>query len=80
VKIDQAFAATLEDDTGDLALCEAIIVMAHKLGLKVVAEGVETRVQRALLQDAGCDYAQGFMFAHPMPPEQFEEMARANRG
>jgi diguanylate cyclase (GGDEF)-like protein/PAS domain S-box-containing protein len=80
VKIDQAFAATLEDDAGDLALCEAIIVMAHKLGLKVVAEGVETRVQRALLQDAGCDYAQGFMFAHPMPPEQFEAMALASRG
>jgi diguanylate cyclase (GGDEF)-like protein/PAS domain S-box-containing protein len=80
VKIDQAFAATLEDEGGDLALCEAIIAMAHKLGLKVVAEGVETRVQRALLQDAGCDYAQGFMFAHPMPPEQFEEMARASRG
>jgi diguanylate cyclase (GGDEF)-like protein/PAS domain S-box-containing protein len=80
VKIDPAFAATLEEDAGDLALCEAIIVMAHKLGLKVVAEGVETRVQRALLQDAGCDYAQGFMFAHPMPPAQFEQMARASRG
>jgi diguanylate cyclase (GGDEF)-like protein/PAS domain S-box-containing protein len=79
VKIDQAFAATLEDDQGDLALCEAIIVMAHKLGLKVVAEGVETRVQRALLQDAGCDFAQGFMFGHPMPAEQFEAVALASR-
>jgi diguanylate cyclase (GGDEF)-like protein/PAS domain S-box-containing protein len=79
VKIDQAFAATLEDDAGDLALCEAIIVMAHKLGLKVVAEGVETRVQRALLQDAGCDFAQGFMFGHPMPAQEFEVMARASR-
>jgi diguanylate cyclase (GGDEF)-like protein/PAS domain S-box-containing protein len=79
VKIDQAFAATLEDDQGDLALCEAIIAMAHKLGLKVVAEGVETRVQRALLQDAGCDFAQGFMFGHPMPAEQFEAVALASR-
>ncbi|TFW10512.1 EAL domain-containing protein, partial [Oxalobacteraceae bacterium OM1] len=79
VKIDQTFATTLEDDVGDLALCEAIIVMAHKLGLKVVAEGVETRVQRALLQDAGCDYAQGFMFARPMQPEEFEAMAKASR-
>jgi predicted signal transduction protein with EAL and GGDEF domain len=49
VKIDQSFVQTLETDVGDLALCEAIIVMAHKLGLKVVAEGVETKVQRALL-------------------------------
>jgi diguanylate cyclase (GGDEF)-like protein/PAS domain S-box-containing protein len=76
VKIDQSFVATLEADESDLALCEAIIVMAHKLGLKVVAEGVETKVQRALLVDAGCDYAQGYMFAHPMPPAEFEMMAR----
>jgi diguanylate cyclase (GGDEF)-like protein/PAS domain S-box-containing protein len=70
--------ATLEDDAGDLALCEAIIVMAHKLGLKVVAEGVETKVQRALLVDAGCDYAQGYMFARPMRAAEFEAMATAS--
>jgi diguanylate cyclase (GGDEF)-like protein/PAS domain S-box-containing protein len=77
VKIDQSFIATLEDDDGDLALCEAIIVMAHKLGLKVVAEGVESAVQRALLVDAGCDYAQGYIFARPMAAAQFEAMAIA---
>ena len=77
VKIDQSFVATIDEDVGDLALCEAIIAMAHALGLKVVAEGVETRVQRALLVDAGCDYAQGYMFAHPLPAEQFEAMANA---
>ncbi|NHZ96969.1 EAL domain-containing protein [Massilia sp. CCM 8734] len=77
VKIDQSFVATLENDVGDLALCEAIIVMAHKLGLKVVAEGVETKVQRALLVDAGCDYAQGYVFARPMPAPEFEAMAAA---
>jgi diguanylate cyclase (GGDEF)-like protein/PAS domain S-box-containing protein len=75
VKIDQSFVQTLENDVGDLALCEAIIVMAHKLGLKVVAEGVETKVQRALLVDAGCDYAQGYIFARPMVAEEFEAMA-----
>ncbi len=77
VKIDQSFVARIEHDPGDLVVCEAIIAMAHALGLKVVAEGVETRVQRALLVDAGCDYAQGFMFAHPLPPAQFEAMASA---
>ena len=77
VKIDQSFVATLEDDQGDLALCEAIIAMAHKLGLKVVAEGVETKVQRALLVDAGCDYAQGYIFAKPMAAAEFEAMACA---
>ena len=76
VKIDQSFVATLDKDDGDLALCEAIIEMAHKLGLKVVAEGVETKVQRALLVDAGCDYAQGFIFARPMPAAELEALAR----
>ena len=79
VKIDQSFVQTLETDVGDLALCEAIIVMAHKLGLKVVAEGVETKVQRALLADAGCDFAQGYIFARPMPAAEFETMAHTIR-
>jgi len=80
VKIDRSFVATLDDNAGDgnLALCEAIIVMAHKLGLKVVAEGVETPLQRALLADAGCDYAQGFVIAHPMAAAELEAMALAS--
>jgi diguanylate cyclase (GGDEF)-like protein/PAS domain S-box-containing protein len=72
VKIDPSFASTIESDDGDLALCEAIIAMAHKLGLKVVAECVNTRIQRALLADAGCDYAQGFMLGEPMTAAEFE--------
>ncbi len=76
LKIDQSFVSGLETEAGDLALCEAIILMAHKLGLRVIAEGVETRMQRALLLDAGCDYAQGYAFAAPMPASQFEKMAR----
>jgi EAL domain-containing protein (putative c-di-GMP-specific phosphodiesterase class I) len=76
VKIDPPFASTIENDEGDLALCEAIIAMAHKLGLKVVAEGVNTRIQRALLTDAGCDYAQGYMLGEPMTAEQFESTYR----
>ncbi len=78
LKIDQSFVRELETNNGDLALCEAIIVMAHKLGMKVVAEGVETRVQRALLADAGCDYAQGYVFAQPMTAADFEKLARAS--
>jgi EAL domain-containing protein (putative c-di-GMP-specific phosphodiesterase class I) len=77
VKIDQSFVATLDDGDGELALCEAIIAMAHKLGLRVVAEGVETNLQRALLADAGCDYAQGYVIAHPMGAAELEAMARA---
>ncbi|WP_229632091.1 putative bifunctional diguanylate cyclase/phosphodiesterase [Pseudoduganella violaceinigra] len=76
LKIDRSFVMDLAGDSGDLALCEGIIVMAHKLGLKVVAEGVETETQLNLLKAAGCDYAQGYVYAHPMPPAQMGAMAR----
>jgi PAS domain-containing protein len=75
VKIDPSLAQTLEGEDGELALYEAIVAMAHKLGLKVVAEGVETAAQRSLLRDAGCDYAQGYMFGHPMTAAELEQLA-----
>ncbi|NJA89674.1 EAL domain-containing protein [Rhodocyclus tenuis] len=72
LKIDQSFVRNLAPDSDDLALCQAIIVMAHKLGIHVIAEGVETEAQRALLGSAGCDFGQGYLFAEPLPPEDFE--------
>ena len=72
VKIDQSFVRHLAPNTTELALCKAIILMAHELGLKVIAEGVETAVQRDLLIAAGCDYGQGYLFARPMPAQDFE--------
>jgi diguanylate cyclase (GGDEF)-like protein/PAS domain S-box-containing protein len=72
LKIDQSFVRDMVTNPGDHAIAEAIIVMAHKLGIKVVAEGVETAEQRDLLIAAGCDYAQGFLFAEPMPADEFE--------
>jgi len=74
LKIDQSFVRNLAPASDDLALCQAIIVMAHKLGLKVIAEGVETEAQRVLLTAAGCDYAQGYLFSRPVPAEEFEAM------
>lgn len=73
LKIDQSFVRDLTIDTQDKALCEAIIVMAHKLGIRVIAEGVETEVQRDLLLAAGCDYAQGYLYSRPLPAAEFEE-------
>lgn len=77
LKIDQSFVRNLAADSDDLALCEAIIVMAHKLGLKVIAEGVETELQRDLLSRAGCDYAQGYLYSRPIPPDEFEAWLNA---
>jgi diguanylate cyclase (GGDEF)-like protein/PAS domain S-box-containing protein len=77
LKIDQSFVRNLETDPNDMALSEAIIVMAHTLGLKVIAEGVETEGQRKLLAAAGCDYAQGYLFSKPVPPEEFEALLKS---
>ena len=73
LKIDQSFVRNLEHDPDDVTLCEAIIVMAHKLGLKVIAEGVETAQQRDILSQTDCDYVQGYLYSRPVPPEAFEK-------
>ncbi|MTV38619.1 EAL domain-containing protein [Duganella radicis] len=78
LKIDRSFTRNLAPDSSDMALSEAIIVMAHKLDLKVIAEGVETPEQRDLLAAAGCDYGQGYLFAKPMPAAQFDAFLRDN--
>ena len=72
IKIDQSFVRHLVPGSTDLALCKAIIVMAHELGMMVIAEGIETTGQRDLLVAAGCDYGQGYLFARPMPERDFE--------
>lgn len=74
IKIDKAFVTGLAPESEDLALCEAIIVMAHKLNISVIAEGVETTQQRDLLTQAGCDFAQGYLFSHPLSAEALEKM------
>ena len=77
LKIDKLFVDNLALSSDDLALCEAIIVMAHKLGLKVVAEGIETEQQRELLLAAGCDYGQGYLFAKPLIALEFEALLQS---
>ena len=72
LKIDRSFIRELESNPNDQVLCEAIVAMAHKLGIQVIAEGVETADQQALLRAAGCDYAQGYLYAHPQPAAELE--------
>ena len=68
LKIDRAFVEGLIPGSVNHALCEAIIWMARRLGLEVVAEGVETEEQRDLLMALDCDCIQGYLIAHPAPP------------
>lgn len=71
LKIDRSFVHDLETDSNDRAIAEAIIVMAKKLGIQTIAEGVETKAQNDLLTDAGCDFMQGYLYAKPMPEDEF---------
>jgi diguanylate cyclase (GGDEF)-like protein len=74
VKIDKSFISDMADDHEDLAITHAIIAMAHSLGMKVTAEGIETETQLKLLQDRGCDTGQGYLFAQPLHPNGIVEM------
>ena len=74
LKVDQSFIREMMHDRTSQTITETIIVMAHKLGLKVVAEGVETAAQRDWLVRQRCDYAQGYLFAPALPAADFERL------
>ena len=74
VKIDRSFVRDLPEDANDAAIARAIILMAHTLGLSVVAEGVETEAQKAFLCESGCDDMQGYLFARPMPADEITRL------
>ena len=77
IKIDQSFIRNLKPASKELALCKAMIVMAHELGIKVIAEGIETEEQRDLLIAAGCESGQGYLFARPMVAADFDAFMAA---
>jgi diguanylate cyclase (GGDEF)-like protein/PAS domain S-box-containing protein len=66
IKLDRSCVSALPGNRGDIAIAEAIIAMAHRMDLQVIAEGIETTEQERLLRDRGCDEAQGFLYAKPM--------------
>jgi diguanylate cyclase (GGDEF)-like protein/PAS domain S-box-containing protein len=76
MKVDRSFVDGLGTDPGDTAIVAAIVNLAHTLGLDAIAEGVETAAQLAELRELGCDAAQGFYVARPLPPEALLELVR----
>jgi EAL domain-containing protein (putative c-di-GMP-specific phosphodiesterase class I) len=74
LKIDRSFTAGMLADTAQSTLVDALIVLAHRLGLRVVAEGVETADQLDFLRSRGCDVAQGFFFSTPLTADDFLQM------
>jgi diguanylate cyclase (GGDEF)-like protein/PAS domain S-box-containing protein len=76
LKIDQSFVALIGEGGNGSAIVDAVIALAHRLGLSVVAEGVETAVQQEHLRAQGCDELQGYRVGRPMPAEAFESVHR----
>ncbi|HWV17995.1 MAG TPA: EAL domain-containing protein [Rhodocyclaceae bacterium] len=76
LKIDQSFTRGVVESEDDLAIVNAIIQMAHSLGLNTIAEGVETAASSELLERYGCNEGQGYLFARPMPAAEFAEYLR----
>jgi len=83
LKIDRSFVINMLADEADRRIVEQVVALGHSFGLKVVAEGVESAEAAAKLAAMGCDYAQGFHYAKPLPPKEFPTWAqdwRRNRG
>jgi diguanylate cyclase (GGDEF)-like protein/PAS domain S-box-containing protein len=78
LKIDQSFVRDISIDRDDAIIVETIIAMANKLGMEVIAEGVETETQRAFLEQHGCLLFQGYLVSKPVPIEQFEMLIKRN--
>jgi EAL domain-containing protein (putative c-di-GMP-specific phosphodiesterase class I) len=74
LKVDRSFVNTAMKQADSRMFVESIIAMSHKLGLKVIAEGVETAGQKDWLRTAGCDLAQGYYFSEPIPPQGLEQL------
>ncbi|MBX9848065.1 MAG: EAL domain-containing protein, partial [Rhodocyclaceae bacterium] len=72
LKIDRSFIRDMPTDNNDVAIVEAVIGMSKTLGLMILAEGVETEDQLAILQRLGCEAGQGYLFSRPLPPSELE--------
>jgi|APIni6443716594_1056825.scaffolds.fasta_scaffold03474_3 diguanylate cyclase (GGDEF)-like protein/PAS domain S-box-containing protein len=80
LKIDRSFVRDLEGNSDDRAIASTILSMGHSLRLKVLAEGVETAEQYAILRDMGCELVQGYHFSRPLPADQFVAFLKQHAG
>lgn len=78
LKIDHTFIKDVAHGIGDAPIAKAVILLAHSMGLRVIAEGVETSEQLAFLRAHGCDQMQGYYFSRPVPAEQVEQLLKVN--
>ncbi|TXT30510.1 MAG: diguanylate cyclase/phosphodiesterase with PAS/PAC sensor(s) [Rhodocyclaceae bacterium] len=78
LKIDRSFVKDIESDPNDADICDVTVLLAHKLGLEVVAEGVETEAQLKFLLSIGCEKIQGYLISKPLPADQAERFIRNN--
>ena len=76
VKLDRSFVGSIDENGDGSVIARAVINMAHALGITVTAEGVETEAQRRGLRALNCDRAQGFLFSHPLPADEFSALLR----
>lgn len=74
LKIDKSFVREMVDDENNVAIVEAVIALSHRLGLRVVAEGVEDESQFAILQAGGCHEIQGYLFSRPLPADEIARL------
>jgi len=79
LKIDQSFVRDITSDADDAAIASTIVTLGHSLKLRVIAEGVETAEQLALLREMKCDEIQGYLFSKPLPAEEMETLLRQAR-
>ena len=79
LKIDRSFVKDVTTDPNDAAIAQAIVALAEMMKISVVAEGVETREQLAMIRHFGCDELQGFLFCGPLAPEEMLELLRSGR-
>jgi predicted signal transduction protein with EAL and GGDEF domain len=79
LKIDRSFVSRMDTDSETRKIVRLIVMLSHGLGLKIVAEGVETQAQADMLKNLGCELAQGYLYSKPVPSQAIDQLLRENR-